>query len=91
MALHTTPGVPVHMHPDIGGVTAGVEMHVVGIAHHEFTDAESNAVVAAYPRTPRFKEDIIQLYDGIKQKPEVTFGNVKADVVSDKDPARKFL
>ena len=25
-------------------------------------------------------------YDGIKHKPETTFGNVKADVLADKDP-----
>jgi hypothetical protein len=44
-------------------------------------------VVATYPRTPRFKEDIIQaFYNGIKHKPETTFGNVKADVLADKDP-----
>jgi hypothetical protein len=45
-------------------------------------------VVAAYPRTPHFKEDIIQtFYDGIKHKPDTTFGNVKADVLADKDPS----
>ena len=42
-----------------------------------------------------FKEDIIQaFYDGIKHKPETTFGNVKADVLADKDPhfaPRQFL
>jgi hypothetical protein len=32
-----------------------------------------------------FKEEIIQAhYDGIHHKPETTFGNVKADVLSDK-------
>ncbi len=41
-----------------------------------------------YPRiAPRFKEDIIQtFYEGIRHKPETTFGNVKADVLADKDP-----
>ena len=35
-------------------------------------------------------EDIIQaFYDGIKHKPGSTFGNVKADVIVDKDPAFK--
>ena len=39
------------------------------------------------PRTPRFKGDIIQAFcNGIKHKPETTFGNVKADVLADKDP-----
>jgi hypothetical protein len=68
IALHTTPGIPVHMHPVVALVTAGVEMDVLGIAYHEFTDAQRDAVVTAYPRTPRFKEDIIQaFYDGIKK------------------------
>jgi HD domain len=87
IALHTTPGIPVHMHPVIALVTAGVEMDVLGIAYDEFTEAQRSAVVSAYPRTPRFKEDIIQaFYEGIKHKPETTFGNVKADVLADKAP-----
>ena len=77
------------MHPVIALVTAGVEMDVLGITYQEFTDAQRNAVVTAYPRTACFKEDIIQtFYDGIKHKPDTTFGNVKADVLADKDPQR---
>jgi hypothetical protein len=61
-------------------------MDVLGIAYEDFPDAAREAVVAAFPRTPRFKEDIIQsFYDGIKHKPDTTFGNVKADVLADKD------
>jgi hypothetical protein len=87
IALHTTPGIPQHMHPVIALVTAGVEMDVLGIAYSDYSDAERKAVVHAHPRTVRFKEDIIQaFYDGIKHKPETTFGNVKADVLADKDP-----
>jgi hypothetical protein len=88
IALHTTPGIPVHMHPIVSLVTAGVEMDVLGIAYEEFSDEEREAVVRAFPRTPHFKEDIIQaFYDGIASKPDTTFGNVKADVIADKDPA----
>ena len=37
----------------------------------------------AHPRTDHFKEDIIQAFcDGIKHRPESTFGNVKADVLA---------
>jgi HD superfamily phosphodiesterase len=87
IALHTTPGIPQYMHPVIALLTNGVEMDVLGIAYHEFSDADREAIVAAYPRTEHFKEDIIQaFYDGIKHKPETTFGNVKADVLADKDP-----
>lgn len=88
IALHTTPGIPQFMDPVIALVTAGVEMDVLGIAFEEFADSERESVVRAFPRTPNFKEDILQaFYDGIKFKPETTFGNVKADVLADKDPA----
>jgi hypothetical protein len=87
IALHTTPGIPQYMHPVVALVTAGVEMDVLGIDYSSFTDSDRNAVVQAFPRTPHFKEDILQaFYDGIKHKPETTFGNVKADVLADKDP-----
>lgn len=87
IALHTTPGIPKHMHPVVALVTAGVEMDVLGLAYDEYSDAEREAVVRAFPRTPHFKEDIIQaFYDGIKHKPDTTFGNVKTDVLADKDP-----
>ena len=88
IALHTTPGIPQHMHPVVALVTAGVEMDVLGLTYAEYSDAEREAVVHAHPRTKQFKEDIIQaFYDGIKHKPDTTFGNVKADVLADKDPA----
>jgi hypothetical protein len=87
IALHTTPGIPQYMHPVVALVTAGVEMDVLGIDYASFTDTDRNAVVQAYSRTAHFKEDILQaFYDGIKHRPETTFGNVKADVLADKDP-----
>jgi len=87
IALHTTPGIPRHMHPVIALVTAGVEMDVLGIAFPEFTEAEREAVVRAHPRPGHFKEEIIQaFYDGFHRKPETTFGTVNADVLADKDP-----
>jgi hypothetical protein len=90
IALHTTPGIPRHMHPVIALVTAGVEMDVLGINFRDFSETERAAVIHAHPRSARFKEDIIQaFYDGIKAKPDTTFGNVKADVLADKDPTFK--
>jgi hypothetical protein len=86
IALHTTPGIPQYMDSVVALLTNGVEMDVLGIAYSEFANADREAIVAAYPRTEHFKEDIIQtFYDGIKHKPETTFGNVKADVLADKD------
>ncbi|MFC4275791.1 HD domain-containing protein [Achromobacter aloeverae] len=90
IALHTTPGIPEFMDPVIALVTAGVEMDVLGLAYGQYSDAERESIVAAHPRTPRFKEDIIQAFhDGIKHKPHTTFGNVKADVLADKNPSFK--
>ena len=86
IALHTTPGIPKHMHAVVALVTAGVEMDVLGLTYGEYADKVREAVVEAHPRTKHFKEDIIQaFYDGIKHKPETTFGNVKADVLADKE------
>lgn len=87
IALHTTPGVPEFMHPVIALTTAGVEMDVLGLTYDRYDDETREAVVTAFPRTPRFKEDIIQaFYDGIRHKSDTTFGNVKADVIADKEP-----
>jgi hypothetical protein len=87
IALHTTPGIPQFMHPVVALVTAGVEMDVMGIGYSEFQENEREAVVHAYPRTPEFKEDIIEaFYCGFKHKPDTTFGTVNADVLADKIP-----
>lgn len=87
IALHTTPSVPEFMHPIVALTTAGVEMDVLGLTYDQYSDDVREAVVKAFPRTAHFKEDIIQaFYDGIKHKPDTTFGNVKADVIADKEP-----
>lgn len=90
IALHTTPGIPEFMDPVIALVTAGVEMDVLGIKYNDYDAEIREQIVKEYPRTEHFKEDIIQaFYNGIKSKPETTFGNVKADVIADKDPTFK--
>ncbi|MBB1199803.1 HD domain-containing protein [Enterobacteriaceae bacterium 89] len=88
IALHTTPGIPEFMAPEIALLTAGVEMDVLGIDYEGFDDASREAVVQQHPRIANFKENIInEFYQGIKGKTQTTFGNVKADVIADKDPA----
>ena len=92
IALHTTPGIPKHMHPVVALVTAGVEMDVLGIDYPSFSASDRVEIVKAFPRPPAFKEEIIQaFYDGIKKKPDTTFGNVKADVLALKDPTYRRL
>jgi hypothetical protein len=81
IALHTTPGVPEFMEPEVALLTAGVEYDVLGIGYHDLSDEDRAAVVALHPR-PDFKRQILRAFtDGIRPKPETTFGNVKADVL----------
>jgi hypothetical protein len=86
IALHTTPGIPEHKKPEVALVTSGVEMDVLGIAYEQFTDAQREAVLAAHPRGGDFKNNIIQaFYDGMKHRPNSTFGTVNSDVLALKD------
>ncbi|WP_218220684.1 HD domain-containing protein [Nesterenkonia sp. Act20] len=82
IALHTTPEIPLHMDPEIALVTRGVELDVLGVDYDALTDQQRAAVVDAHPR-PDFKEQILEAFtEGLKDRPETTFGNVKADVLA---------
>jgi hypothetical protein len=86
IALHTTPGVPEFLDPEIALVTAGVETDVLGIGREDLTEEARNAVTAAHPR-PDFKRRILQAFtDGNRHRPLSTFGNVNADVLAHFDP-----
>jgi HD superfamily phosphodiesterase len=86
IALHTTPGIPQHKEPEVALVTAGVELDVLGFGYDDVAAEDREAVLAAFPRVD-FKESIIQAFaDGIRDKPETAFGNVKADVMAEKLP-----
>lgn len=81
IALHTTPEIPLHMGPEIALVTRGVELDVMGMGYDTLSDEEREAIVAAHPR-PDFKNGILEAFtDGLKHRPDTTFGNVKADVL----------
>ena len=81
IALHTTPGVPQFMEPEVALVTAGVEYDVLGIGYFDISDADRAAVTALHPR-PDFKRQILQAFtDGMAAKPDTTFGTVNADVL----------
>ena len=87
IALHTTPGIPQHKKPEVALVTAGVEMDVLGLGFSNVVAEARARVVEAHPRGPSFKEDILRaFFDGIRHKPDTTFGNVKADVLARMDP-----
>jgi HD superfamily phosphodiesterase len=82
IALHTTPGVPEHLEPEVALVTAGVETDVLGIGYRDLAPAQIAAVTAAHPR-PDFKRQILAAFTkGNAHRPGTTFGNVNADVLA---------
>jgi hypothetical protein len=86
IALHTTPGIPEFLAPEIALVTAGVETDVLGIDRDELSPEALTAVTAAHPR-PDFKRRILAAFnDGMKHRPHSTFGTVNADVLQHFDP-----
>lgn len=81
IALHTTPGIPEFLAPEIALVTAGVEIDVLGIGRDDLSPEALAAVTAAHPR-PDFKRRILVAFnDGMKHRPHSTFGTVNADVL----------
>jgi hypothetical protein len=87
IALHTTPGVPEYMEPEVALVTAGVETDVLGIGRADLDQAEIEAVTARHPR-PDFKRQILAAFtQGFRDRPQTTFGTVNADVLARFDPA----
>jgi HD superfamily phosphohydrolase YqeK len=92
ISLHTTPGIPPFKKPVVQLVTAGVEMDVLGFAYDEFTEEQRRQVVAAHPRASNFKEQIIDAFnEGMKYRPDSTFGTVNDDVLALKDPSFRRL
>lgn len=81
IALHTTPGVPEFLEPEIALVNAGVATDVLGVGRDDLSPESLEAVTAAHPR-PHFKRRILQAFtDGIKYRPDTTFGTMNADVL----------
>jgi len=88
VALHTTPGIPEHMHGEIALVQAGAGMDVAGRGFDELTDEERHAVIAAYPRGADFVDKMIDaFYHGMKHRPGSTFGTFNDDFLAYRDPS----
>ncbi|MGO1923463.1 MAG: HD domain-containing protein [Jeotgalicoccus sp.] len=86
IALHTTPGVAEHKESEVALLFHGVGMDVMGDNFNQFSEDIRKSVIQKFPRK-NFKNDIIQaFYDGIKHKPETTFGNMKEDVIKHFQP-----
>ena len=86
VALHTTPGIPEFMRPEIALLQAGAGMDVAGRGYDQFTDAQREAVIAAFPREANFKQGILDaFYQGLKHRPASTFGTFNDDFLACRD------
>jgi hypothetical protein len=82
VALHTTPGIAPHLEPEIALVTAGVETDVLGLGLGDLDREQVEAVTTAHPR-PGFKEQILKAFtDGMRERPDTTFGTMNDDVLA---------
>lgn len=80
IALHTTPGIPQHMRPEIALLYSGVGLDVLGRGFDQFPAELREQIVARYPRT-HFRQAFIKAYfAGFAHKPHTTYGTVNAGV-----------
>lgn len=87
IALHTTPEVPKELAPEVAVVTLGVETDVLGIELDRISQVDRDAVLSVHPR-PNFKNRILQAFnEGMKDRPDTTFGTMNDDVLAHFDPA----
>ncbi|WP_232666753.1 HD domain-containing protein [Pseudonocardia sp. TRM90224] len=86
IALHTTPGIPAHLAPEVAVVTLGVETDVLGLDLDEITVDQRADVLHRHPR-PDFKNRILRAFnDGMADRPDTTFGTMNDDVLAHFDP-----
>jgi hypothetical protein len=75
------------MRPEIALLQAGAGMDVAGRGFDQFTDTQRAAVIAAFPREADFEQGIIDaFYQGMKHRPDSTFGTFNDDVLAFRDP-----
>ncbi|MFF3559952.1 HD domain-containing protein [Streptomyces sp. NPDC002574] len=81
IALHTTPGVPSRMGPVTAAMYQGVLTDVLGWGLDRLDGDQVDEIVAAHPRG-EFKKGFLQAFvDGLKDRPDTTYGTINADVL----------
>jgi len=80
IALHTTPGIPPYMRPEVALLYSGVLLDVLGMGFDQFPAELRDEIVARYPRTNFKKGFIKEYFAGFAHKPETTNGTVNAGI-----------
>jgi len=81
IALHTTPGIPGRMGPEIAAIHFGVLTDVVGFGLDELHTDQVDEILAVHPRGDFKNEFLVAYFNGFKNRPETTDGTVNSDVV----------
>ncbi|MET8585580.1 diguanylate cyclase [Streptomyces collinus] len=81
IALHTTPGIPGRMEPEVAATHYGVLTDVVGWGLGKLESDRLDEIVAAHPRRD-FKKEFLRVFvDGLRDRPDTTYGTVNADIL----------
>ncbi|WP_329257688.1 HD domain-containing protein [Streptomyces pseudovenezuelae] len=81
IALHTTPGIPGRMDPEVAATNYGVLTDAIGWGLDGLERDRTDEIVAAHPRDDFKKEFLHAFVDGLKDRPDTTYGTVNADVL----------
>jgi hypothetical protein len=81
IALHTTPGIPGRMEPEVAATNYGVLTDAIGWGMDILEVDQTDEIVAAHPRGDFKKEFLQAFFDGLKNRPETTYGTVNADIL----------
>jgi hypothetical protein len=86
VALHTTPGIPFRMASEVAATARGVLTDAIGLGLAEIPRSTIDEITAAHPRD-HFKQEFVQEFvDGLRHRPDTTYGTVYADVLEGVDP-----
>lgn len=81
IALHTTPGIPERMAPEIALTNLGVLTDALGVRFDDLAPEAIEEIVAAHPRGD-FKNGFMRAFhEGLKHRPDTTYGTINADVL----------
>ncbi|MEV0714079.1 HD domain-containing protein [Asanoa sp. NPDC050611] len=82
IALHTTPGIPVRMAPEIATTQLGVLTDVLGFGLDGLERGQVDEILAVHPRGD-FKNDFLRgTLEGLRNRPDTVNGTVNSDVLA---------
>ncbi|MCW2539797.1 MAG: hypothetical protein JWN95_1522 [Frankiales bacterium] len=81
IALHTTPGIPGRMGPEVAATNLGVLTDAIGVGLDKLDPAVIDEIIAAHPRGDFKNEFLKTLHEGLKHRPDTTYGTINADVL----------